>query len=271
MNLLDHWNSLCNAIFDAALGWLLGLSWTATLVVVAVVTGAVLALLRRAATNQDLLRRADEDRKTLKRLLREARARGEKDAVRRMRATKSMIALRTMGQEPLPLLLSILPIALLATWCFNRLGYHPPAGGEKVEAVFYAPVSAVGEAMHLVPVDGMSADRWVQPVELGEVQGQPSGIARWTLAAEPREQPYTLTFRLRGRTFQREHLVGQPVYAPPLVADDTGELGAELKLREARLLGIVPGFGAFFPPWLVAYLVLVIPLAVLTKRVLRVY
>ena len=269
--MLQWWDSLCNGIFDAALGWLLGWSWTATLVVVAAATGVVLALVRRVATNQDLLRRADEDRRTLKRLAREARARGDREAVRRMRTTKSMVALRVMPQESLPLLLSILPIALLATWAFNRLGYLPPEGGEQVEVVFYAPVSAVGEAVHLVPEDGLSAGQWVRPIELGDVQGQPSGIARWTVSAPAREQPHRLTFRFRGTSFQRDLLVGRPTYAPPLVADETGEIGAETKLREARLLGLIPGLGEFFPPWLVAYLILVIPLAVVIKRVLKVY
>ena len=269
--MLEWWDRICNGIFDALLGWLLGLSWTATLVVVAVVTGVILAVVRKIAADQDLLRRADEDRKTLKRLTREARRRGDKPAVRRMAATKSMIAMRALPQEGLPLLLVVLPIAMLATWCFNRLGYQPPAPGEKVEVVFYAPVSAVGEAMHLVPAEGLTADRWVQPIKLADVQGQPSGLARWAVAAEPRDEPYTLTFRFRGRTFQREHLVGGRTYSPPLVVDDDGELGAELKLREARPLGLVPGFGAFLPPWLVGYLILVIPLAVVIKRLLRIH
>jgi len=161
---------------------------------------------------------------------------------------------------------------MLATWCFNRLGYHPPRAGEKVEVVFYAPVSAVGEVMHLVPAPGIAAASWVRPIELGDVQGQPSGLARWTIAAGAAGIPHTLTFRFRGTTFDRTRLlVGHRTYAPPLTHDDTGELGAEVKLRQARLLGIVPGLSAAFPPWLVAYLLLVIPLAVVVKRVLRVY
>ena len=266
------WDNLCNGIFDAVLGWLLGLSWTAALLVVAVGTGVILAVVRKVATDQDLLARADEDKKTLKKRLREAKAARDKDAVRRMRATKSMIALRTFSQEPKPLLLAIVPIAILATWCFNRLGYLPPAGGEEIEVVLYAPVSAVGEVAHLVPREGLTADRWVQPVTMAEVQGAPGGLARWVVRAEARAEPYPLVFRLRDRTFDRgELLVGQSTYSTPLTTDDAGEMGVELKMREAKFLGVVPGFGSFLPPWLVGYLVLVIPLAVVIKRVLRVY
>jgi uncharacterized membrane protein (DUF106 family) len=268
----ELWYILCNGIFDLLLGWLLSLSWTATLVVVAVATGVILAVVRKLATDQDRLRRADEDKKTLKKRIREAKKRRDKDAVRRMRTTRSMIALRTFSQEGKPLLLAILPIAILATWCFNRLGYHPPAGGEEIEVVFYAPVSAVGEVMHLVPREGLTADRWVQPVTTAEVQGQPTGLATWIVRGEARPEPYRLTFRLRDRTFDKgKLLVGQPTYSPPLTTDEAGEIGAELKMRQAKFLGLIPGLGAFLPPWLVAYLILVIPLAVVIKRVLRIH
>lgn len=103
------------------------------------------------------------------------------------------------------------------------------------------------------------------------MQGQPGGVARWRLSARPRAQPYPLVFRLRDRTFHRDLLVGQRTYSTPIVADAAGQLGAEIRMRQARFLGVVPGLGEFFPPWLVAYLILVIPLAVVTKRLLRVY
>jgi uncharacterized membrane protein (DUF106 family) len=270
--MLEMWDKFCNAVFDAALGWLLGLSWTATLIVVATATGLILALVRKFATNQDLLRRADADKATLSRLMKEAKKAGDKEAVRRYRTTKSMIALGTFTQEGKPLLLVILPIALLATWAFNRMGYLPPKAGEKVEVSFYAPVSAVGEVMHLVPQAGVTADRWVQPIRMGELRGVKTGVAQWTVAAEAGDHPYRLAFRFRDQTYDRATLlVGQRTYAPPASAEPSGTLGAHVGLREARLLGIVPGLGDFFPPWVVGYLILVIPLAVVLKRVLRVY
>lgn len=270
--MLELWETCCNGLFDVLLGWLLGLSWTATLVVVAVLTGMLLALVRKVGTDQSLLGRAAADRKRLKQLIRDAKKRRDKPAVERFQTTRSMIAMRTLPQEALPLLLVIVPVAMLATWCFNRLGYRPPRGGEGVEVVFYAPVSAVGEVMHLVPESGLTADRWVQPIELGEIQRQPTGLAWWTVRAQPRRTPYRLTFRFRGRTFDRgELLVGQVAYAPPLAVDEREQIGVKAKLREARLFGVVPGLGEMFPPWVVAYLVLVIPLAVVTKRLLRIH
>lgn len=270
--MLELWDKLCNAIFDTALGWLLGLSWTATLIVVATATGLILALVRKYATNQDLLRRADTDKATLSRLMKEAKKAGDKGALGRYRITKSQIALRTFPQEGKPLLLVIIPIALLATWAFARLGYLPPKGGEPVEVDYYAPLSAVGEVMHLVPQTGVTADRWTQPIRLGDIRGQKTGIARWSLRAEASDKPYRLTFRFRDQTFDRAAvLIGQRYYIPPVTTDAAGSQVTNVNLRPAKLLGIVPGLGDFFPPWVVGYLILVIPLAVVLKRVLRVY
>jgi uncharacterized membrane protein (DUF106 family) len=267
----DLWDNLCNGLFDLLLGRLLGFSWTAALIVVAVGTGAILALVRRLTTDQDLLRRAAEDKKRLKQLIREARADGRRADVRRLKQTRAMIATKTIGQELLPLLASILPIAMLATWCYNRLGYHPPAAGEEVRVVFYPPVSAVGQIMHLVPADGLTADRWVQPITLADYHGQPTGQAEWALRAEPTDPPHRLVFRLRDKTYDRaELLVGRATYAPTQISDGP-ELITEIKLREARLFNIVPGWGPWLPPWLIAYLILVIPLAVVLKRLLRVH
>jgi len=269
--MLEMWNNLCNALFDLLLGRLLSFSWSAALIVVAVATALILALVRRLTTDQDLLRRAAADRKRLKQLIREAKADGRRADVVRMKQTRVMIALKTLGQEPLPLLASILPIALLATWCFNRLGYHPPAAGEAVRVVFYAPASAVGQVMHLVPADALKADRWVQPIRLADYGGQPTGLAEWLLRAEPTDRPHRLVFRLRDKTYDRaELIVGRPTYAPTRVFDGP-ELIVETRLREAKLFGIVPGLGPWLPPWLTAYLLLAIPLAFLLKRVLRVH
>jgi hypothetical protein len=270
--MLELWDKLCNVIFDTALGWLLGLSWTATLIAVAAATGLILTLVRKFGTNQDLLRRADQDKKTIGRLMKEAKKAGDKEALRRYRTTKSMIALRTFPQEGKPLLMAILPIALLATWCFNHLGYQPPKGGEKVEVDYYAPVSAVGEVMHLVPQAGITADRWTQPIALTDVRGHKTGLARWTVAGLPSDRPYRLIFRFRDQTYDRAAmLVGQRTYIPPASTDSAGSQITSVNLRQAKLLGVVPGLGDYFPPWVVGYLILVIPLAVVLKRVLRVY
>jgi hypothetical protein len=44
-----------------------------------------------------------------------------------------------------------------------------------------------------------------------------------------------------------------------------------LKLQQAKLFGVVPGIPSLlFAPWLVAYLLIVIPSAFLVKKLLRI-
>jgi hypothetical protein len=48
-------------------------------------------------------------------------------------------------------------------------------------------------------------------------------------------------------------------------------LATELKLRPVKLFGVVPGIPALnFPAWLTGYLVLVIPITFLLRKMLRV-
>ncbi len=269
--MLELWDKLCNAIFDGLLGWLLGLSWHATLLAVAACTGLLLALVRKYTTNQDLLRRVDADKVRLKELKREAKRAKDKEARLRYRQTTAMVAMKAFAQEGKPLLLAVLPIAILATWCYNRMGYFPPRDSEPVEVVFYGPVSAVGETVTLLPQDGLKAEGWVRLAREEKVADQPTAVARWKVSGAASRRPHKLVFRWRDETFDRgEILVGQKTYSPRIVSDDAGRLGAEVCLREARPLGIVPGFGDAFPAWLVGYLILVIPGAMVIKRLLRV-
>jgi len=234
-------------------------------------SAAILTLVRRWTTDQDLLRRVAADKKRLGALLREARKRGDRDAVRRLRATKPRVAMKAFRQEGLPLAVSILPIAMLATWCLLRLDYHPPAAGEAVEVVAYTPLSAAGHVMHLVPQDGLESDGWVKAVEAVTDDGPPYGRASWTLRGAAAEAAHRLTFRCRDRTLYCDLIAGGRTYAPPVVDHGDGWV-TELRMRPVRLLGLVPGIEAVgFPPWLVAYLAIVIPVVVVLKRVARIY
>ena len=267
----DPWTSASLAVFDTLAGWLLGLPSDVVVAAVAIGSAAFLVVVRVFTTDQDLLRRAAEDRKRLKVLIRAAKARGDTEAVRRHKATRPMIARRTLPSEGLPLVVSILPIAMLATWCLARLGFHPPEAGEAVEVVAYTPVSAAGHVMHIVPQDGLRADAWVRPVAAVTGGGPPHGMATWTVRGSAAEGPYRLTFRLKDRTVEHDLIIGGRTYAPPLV-DHGGGVLTEVKMRPLELFGVVPGVAAIgFPPWLVAYLVIVVPLVFLLKRLLRVY
>ena len=99
--------------------------------------GAIIVFSRCFTTDQDLLRRCDQDKQRLKELIREAKRRKDKEAV----AALSRHAEHDRHDDDeagrLAVAGSILPIAVLGTWCFQRLAFVPPQAGQSV------PVKAI--------------------------------------------------------------------------------------------------------------------------------
>ncbi|MFW6146596.1 MAG: hypothetical protein ACOC7R_04605 [Planctomycetota bacterium] len=264
---MDVVNSICLWIADLLLGWLLRLPADAALVVVAVLSALVLTLIRRVATDQDLLKRCRADTRRLKELQREARRRKDPDARRRHRATLQRIHRVKLRAELRPLLLSVVPIGLLAVWCFARLAYEPPRRGEVVDVAVQVPADEARSLLHIVPQAGLRVDNgWVQRAAPSD--DGPGAVARWSLRAEARPEPYVLTIRHAGATFTKDLIADGRHYAMPL--ETFGDVAVRLELAEYTPFGVVPGAGAALPPWLVGYLILVLPLAVVGKPLLRV-
>ena len=184
-----------------------------------------------------------------------------------------MIALKQLRQEGRPLIASLLPIILLATWALNRLEFHPLRPGEPFEFAAYFPISATGKIAYIAPCAGVTAQTgWIQEIVAVTDQGPAHGMANWGLTAEARAEPRRLQMRFDKRTFEHPFRVGSPTYEPPLRRHEERFLTTELKMRPVKLFGIVPGLPAIhFPAWLVAYLIIVIPVTFLLKKVLRIY
>jgi hypothetical protein len=238
------------------------------LFIVAIGSALILAGVRKITSDQDLLRRCRADQARQKGLLREAKTRRDADAVKRRRASLGMIALKQFRQEGRPMLASLLPIVLLATWAFHRLEFHPPAAGEVVEFTATFPISAVGKIAHIAPVDGVTAEGWVREI----VAVSDHGEATWRLSARENSAPHVLRIRHAGRTYEHAVRAGARTYEPALKMHDEHLRTTEVKLRPVKLFGIVPGIPALlFPAWLVAYLLIVIPSVPLIKRALKIY
>jgi hypothetical protein len=258
---------------DFLLGWLLVLPRDVAIVAIALLTSLVLTLVRKWATNQDLLARCAADLRRLKQLIRQAKSQRDKPAAKRMKDTVNLIKLRQLGAEGRVLLWSLLPLTVLATWGMERLDYLPPAVGEETTLRAYYPLSSVGKLTHLVPPDGFELkSSSVQEVELDD-EGGANGVASWALVArEPlplaqllvRHQEHTVSHALRvdGRT-----------YEPPVQTHNDDLLPAtEIKLAQARFLDRVPGVPTIgLPPWVVAYLLLAVALVYPVRRLLRVW
>ena len=265
---MEALNSACLWIADLLLGWLLRLPPDAALVAIAVFSALVLTLVRLVATDQDLLKRCGADTKRLKELLREARRGKDREARRRHRATLQQIQMVKLRAEAKPLLAALVPIALLATWCFARLAYVPPQPGQVVVVEMRLPADEAQSLLHILPQQGLEADTgWIHRARRPS-DDDTAAVARWRLRAEADERPYVLTIRHAGRTCTKQLIVDGRHYAPPL--EIFGDVDVRLDLTEYRPFGFVPGFGAALPPWIVGYLIIVMPLAVIGKPLIKI-
>jgi uncharacterized membrane protein (DUF106 family) len=267
---LNHW---IVAVMDVLLGWLLRLPSDLQLIAVALGSAIVLTGVRVWTSNQDLLRRCRDDKARLKALIREAKKRADRAAVQRHRSTLGMIAMKQLRQEGRPLLASLLPIVLLATWAFNRLEFYPPSANESVEFTVYFPISAVGKIAHIAPGEGViAANGWLQEIGAVADKGPARAVATWQLVAATRTEPHRLQVRIDHRTLEHPLRVGARTYEAPVRTHDEGLYTTEVKLKPVKLFGVVPGIPAIlFPPWLTAYLLLVVPCVFILKRVFKIY
>lgn len=289
-------------VMDYVVGWLLRLPTDVALITLAVMTSLVMVLIRKWTTDQDFLRRSDSDQKVQTRLVKEAKARKDKAEKRQHADLINLIKMRAMKYELKPLLWSLVPVALLATWGFDRLGFLPPAAGEEVEVRAYVPTTAIGTRHpHIAPVTGLEAlpgkdskvPGWVQDVVADPADANGNGMAVWKLRGQASPQPYKLDIAFENRVYSTELLIGQKTYSKPVAAlEGPPPVTVELKMRKVKLFGHVPGLmegyhmaknlifrtndptdtGAeFLPPWVVAYLLVAIPMVYLLKKVLRIY
>lgn len=270
--MLSALNDFIVAMMDYLLGWLLHFPSDVQLIVVAILSAVVLTAVRLWTTDQDLLRRCRADKARLKTLTREAKARSDRDAITRHRATLGMIAMKQLRQEAGPLLASFVPIVMLATWALSRLEFHPLKASETVEFAADFPISAVGKIAHIVPGDSLTAKPgWIQEITATTGQEPVRGTAIWALSTTSGPEPRRLQVRFNGKTFVHPIRVGVGRYEPPVQTHDENVLATELKLRPVKLFGVVPGIPALnFPAWLTGYLILVIPVTFLLRKMLRV-
>lgn len=257
-------------LMDALLGWTLRLPRDATLFLVAVLTAGLILAARRLFADQGLLWRCRDDRRRLKALAREARRRGDRAAIARHRVIKQRLALKALRCEVKPLLAVLLPVALLATWGFHRLGYLPVRDGGPVELIAWFPATAAGRVVHVAPQDGLDSEGgWVRDVAVKGEGETAMGAARWRIRGAARDAPYDLLIRHRGRTHRVGLEIGRPVCSPPLVRFRSADItAAEVRLKVYRPFGFVPGLIGL-PPWMVGYLALALPLAAVARRILR--
>jgi uncharacterized membrane protein (DUF106 family) len=293
LNFLELLNTAVVNAMDYVFGWVLFLPRDLALCTVAVLTAACLSFVRKWTTDQGWLARADADTTRLKELIRDAKKAKDKDAVKRYKESITVIKIKSMKFEGKPLLWSLIPIALLATWAFGRLAYVPPKLNEPVDVKVYVTRSSIGQVLHIAPEDGLDVqngyvqtagpDTFPSPANLWErcnayvcsnlnMVAQPEGVAVWKVAARD-SRKHTLRIRYGGKTYAAGFLAGKRQYAPAVTAVANSPVQAiELVMKPMRLFDYIGAIDfLFLPPWLVAYLLIAIPSVSLLRRVFRIY
>ncbi len=257
---------------------LLGHDWA--LVVMAVLEALCVVLVRRFTTDQAELHRLAHDRTMQKHLYVVARLIGDQAAAARHQALRTTVALRGIRHEGLPLLITVPTVLILAAWCFLRLPSEPAPAGTAITVAFYDNrlSRAAGEdrVVDLEVPPGVTLDggpvRVLRPVtDPAETLGLPPySEAVWTLTAPATTTPLTLRFHDGGTVLEHPLLAGG-AFTPPTVLTHPGSPHAttEIRLPVYHPFGFIPGGGPF-PPWMVAYLLVIVPFFFIWKRVLRV-
>ncbi len=263
------WNDVCAVVGDATLSWLLCLPRDATLLLLAALTATFLLLLRRFVSNQPALRCAARDNRRLRRLIRRARRRGDRESVQRYRRTRAGVARIRLAAEIRPALLGLLPLSMIVTWAAAQLPYYPPASGSWIQLTAYTSVTEEGHVVHLVPHPSIQTrEGWLRAVGLGERDGRRRGLVTWEVSCAPPPTEVQLQIRLGAETICHQLRVGHLTYTPPIQVHESDRV-THVQLASYRPFGWVPDT-RWLPAWAVAYLVLTAAFFFLAKLALRV-
>ncbi len=273
--MLNTLTIICMSITDFLFGWLLYLPRDLTLFIVGTGTALILTLVRLFSTNQEHLKRSDEDKIRLAALIKEAKKKKDKEALARYRSTKQQVEMKIFQAEGKPLLASLIPISLVAIWCFTRIAYLPSDPSKPVAVKAYFPVSSIGSYVHMLPQNGVKPENgWIEKVkeDVDKTTGAViNGVAEWKLLCEKTSKPYSLVLRFNGKTFNKELIVDGLKYAEPVMFYSDGGIDViESVSKEYKLFGFVPGIWVM-QAWIVGYMILVIPFSLLMKKVLKIY
>ncbi len=266
-------NSIILAITDPVLNWLLYLPIHLILVIIALGTALFLTVIRIWTCDQKSLKAYKADKDIIKGLLKKAKEEKDKERIAQLKTSMNQIDIKKFKAEGKPLLASIVPIALVAVWALARLGYIAPEEGEPVNVSVFGPVTEIGDIVHAVPQDGITAGSgWIQRVceDLNKDGKVVAGRSDWTFTMENRENPYDIMFVYPEKKIHADIRMGSRTYEPVITQnEDTPEYTVQVNLRKFKAFGFMKG-NDVFPGWLIAYLIIVIPMYLILKPVLKI-
>lgn len=270
----EAFNRTALAAVDLLLGWTLALPSDIALLALALASTTVLTGVRVLTTPQPLLRRCAADRRRLRALIREARERGDRRAERRHRDLLGRISTRVLLAGIAPFLVSLPLIAALVTWGFQRLEFRPPREGRPFRIIAVFPATAAGDVAHITPDDKgdlQAEGGWIREITVEPGDAPECAVAEWSLRGAARPEPYAIRIHRGSKTWEYPVRIGARTYPDPVTTPGDGMLSLELGMEEVKLFTVVPGIPALsIPAWLVAYLLLTIPLTLFARRAFRI-
>jgi hypothetical protein len=268
MNTIIPW---LTEVIDYPLGWLLLLPRDVSLLLFAFGTALTMTLARKAVTNQHLLHRCAADLRRLKQLRAEAKAKGDKQAVARVRSTVGQIKGIQLVADLRVLAVVLIPVAVLAMWAGERFDYIPPRTAEPLVVRAHFPASSVSKLTHILPTPELGlVSPPIQAVR-SDSQSPPTGIAEWTIRP-PEPGEVQITVRHNGESAVHQLRVGQWTYLAPQQQQQGERLNqTEVDLQRYHPLGLDLGSRWIgLPPWMIAYMILTLVLVPVIKRVLHI-
>ena len=267
---MNPWTETLLRCGDYLLGWLLYLPRDIRLIALAVLTSLLLSIVKKAVADREWLSRAKCDLKRLKALLKNARKEKDSESLERYRYTRAMIQLKQLRYELKTLAWVMLPLLLIGSWSWHRMEFEPPTKDSSFEVILRTPASSIGQVAYLVPNDATHVDNWVKPIVQSGNSAYP-GIAIWSVTPSPISGMARLSLRSGNNTYEQPVLTGGRYYQVPQFTQHGEGWRTELKMREVKLFGVLPGVRRLgFPPWVTAYVLLVVLLLPISRRCFRV-
>ncbi|QDU94827.1 hypothetical protein [Lignipirellula cremea] len=263
------WNAAVR-LGDLLLGWTLLLCPEAGLIAAALLSAIAAAGIRWAATPQNWLHRAADDRRSLRRQVREAKRQGDSDRLLRLRKSLGQIAWRRAAVEGAPTLLLLPVLGTLAIWASARTAFEPIQAEQETTVTLHSPLAYELQLAHLQPDDAFTADGWIRQLRYAPDSLPPACSAQWQVRW--RHPTDALHFRYPGG--QLDHPLPQTagLYpAPRLVHADGWE--SQLDLAPMRFFHIVPAAWSRFawaPPWLIVYILISLTATAALRRLARI-
>ncbi len=239
--MIEDWKTLCGQLGDAAFGWLLWSQRDFAVVVVSVILALAMLAVRRVLTNQIRIRQIEADERRIRELIHDARTGCERGNLARYCLIRRYVAGQRARTELASSCALLIILSVVLQWGQLRLNNLPVPTGVPVRFVARFPLSAVGEVVHLVPQDGMTAeDGWIRVVYEAANASESSGRAEWTLRFTALDSRDTrIALRFRQHCLLHTVLLGEPWYAASVQSHAIGT-ETELLTPQYRPFGIVP-------------------------------